>query len=62
MESIGERIKIIRKNNGMTQEEFAERLKIKRNTVATYDFRFRKRIIGMLERRRKTRHLYRQRL
>lgn len=37
MESIGERIKIIRKNNGMTQEEFAERLKIKRNTVATYE-------------------------
>lgn len=37
MDSIGDRIKRIRKENSMTQEEFAERLKIKRNTVATYE-------------------------
>lgn len=37
METIGERIKKIRKSKDMTQEEFAKRLGIKRNTVATYE-------------------------
>ena len=37
METIGERIKKIRKAKDMTQEEFAKRLGIKRNTVATYE-------------------------
>lgn len=32
-----ERIKKIRKDAGLTQEKFAERLGIKRNTVATYE-------------------------
>lgn len=32
-----ERIKEIRKYFGVTQQEFAERIKVKRNTVATYE-------------------------
>lgn len=32
-----DRIKKIRKNAGLTQEKFAERLGIKRNTIATYE-------------------------
>lgn len=32
-----DRIKKIRKDAGLTQEKFAERLGIKRNTVATYE-------------------------
>ena len=34
---MNERIKEIRKINNLTQQEFADRLKIKRNTVATYE-------------------------
>lgn len=37
MGNIGDRIKELRKEKGMTQEEFAEKLGIKRNTVATYE-------------------------
>lgn len=32
-----ERIKKIRKESGLTQEKFAERLGLKRNTIATYE-------------------------
>lgn len=35
------RIRTIRKNAGMTQKQFAERLGISRNTVATYETRSR---------------------
>lgn len=31
------RIKEIRNNFGLTQQEFADRIKVKRNTVATYE-------------------------
>lgn len=34
---MGERVKILRKALGLTQEEFSERLKIKRNTIAKYE-------------------------
>lgn len=32
-----DRIKTIRKNAGMTQQQFAERLGVSRNTIATYE-------------------------
>lgn len=32
-----DRLKMLRKDLGMTQEKFAERLKMKRNTIATYE-------------------------
>lgn len=32
-----DRIKLVRKNYGLTQKEFAERLGIKQNTVASYE-------------------------
>lgn len=35
--TIGERIKILRKNLGLTQQAFADALGIKQNTVATYE-------------------------
>lgn len=35
--TLKDRIKKIRKDAGLTQEKFAERLGIKRNTVATYE-------------------------
>lgn len=34
---MNERIKKIRNSLGMTQQEFADRIKVKRNTVATYE-------------------------
>lgn len=34
---MGERIKELRKALGLTQKEFADRIKVKRNTVATYE-------------------------
>ena len=34
---MGERIKELRKALGLTQQEFANRIKVKRNTVATYE-------------------------
>lgn len=34
---MNERIKIIRNVLGMTQQEFADSIKVKRNTVATYE-------------------------
>ena len=34
---MNERIKIIRINAGLTQQQFADRIKVKRNTVATYE-------------------------
>ena len=34
---MNERIKRIRKDAGLTQEQFAKRLGVKRNTVATYE-------------------------
>ncbi len=34
---MGERIKILRKKLGLTQQEFAEKLSIKRNTIAKYE-------------------------
>lgn len=34
---VGDRIRELRKELGMTQQEFADRLKIKRNTIATYE-------------------------
>lgn len=37
MNTIGERIKWLRKDKDMTQQEFSERLGIKRNTVAQYE-------------------------
>mgnify|MGYP001096971268 CR=1 FL=1 len=36
-DDVNERIKKLRKALGLTQEKFAERLGIKRNTVATYE-------------------------
>lgn len=35
--TIGERIKELRKNLGMTQKAFADALQLKQNTVATYE-------------------------
>ena len=35
--TLNERIKKIRNDKGLTQEEFAKKLEIKRNTVATYE-------------------------
>ena len=35
--TLNERIKKIRTDMGLTQEEFAKKLEIKRNTVATYE-------------------------
>ena len=32
-----DRIKLIRKNAGMTQQEFAKRIGVSRNTIATYE-------------------------
>ena len=37
MEEFGERIKAIRKSLGLTQQEFANRLKIQRSTIAQYE-------------------------
>lgn len=37
MSTIFERIKILRKNQGLTQQKFAEVLGLKQNTVATYE-------------------------
>lgn len=37
MSTIGERIKEVRKSEGLTQQKFADRLGIKQNTVATYE-------------------------
>jgi transcriptional regulator with XRE-family HTH domain len=34
---LNERIKTIRINAGLTQQQFADRIKVKRNTVATYE-------------------------
>ena len=34
---VGDRIRELRKELGTTQQEFADRLKIKRNTIATYE-------------------------
>lgn len=34
---VNERIKKLRKTLGLTQQEFADRIKVKRNTVATYE-------------------------
>ena len=34
---MNERIKLIRTTLGMTQQEFADKIKVKRNTVATYE-------------------------
>nr|DAT10499.1 MAG TPA: helix-turn-helix domain protein [Caudoviricetes sp.] len=36
---MGERIKELRKALGLTQQEFAEKLRIKRNTIAKYETR-----------------------
>lgn len=35
--TIGERIRLVRTDAGLTQQEFAQRLEIKQNTVATYE-------------------------
>lgn len=35
--TIGDRIKKVRKKNDLTQQEFADRIGIKRNTIATYE-------------------------
>jgi transcriptional regulator with XRE-family HTH domain len=37
LETIGERIKLIRKENNYTQQRFADILGLKQNTVATYE-------------------------
>lgn len=37
MNTIGERIKMIRKESGLTQQKFAERIGAKQNTVAQYE-------------------------
>ena len=37
MDTVGERIKRLRKNNNMTQKEFAERIGISRSTLAGYE-------------------------
>ena len=34
---VNKRIKLIRTTLGMTQQEFADKIKVKRNTVATYE-------------------------
>ena len=34
---MNDRIKLIRKNSGLTQTEFGERIGIKQNTIATYE-------------------------
>lgn len=34
---MNERIKLVRNELGLTQQEFADRIKVKRNTVATYE-------------------------
>ena len=34
---MNERIKEVRKSLGLTQQEFADRIGVKRNTVATYE-------------------------
>lgn len=34
---MNKRIKLIRTTLGMTQQEFADKIKVKRNTVATYE-------------------------
>ena len=34
---MNERIKQIRKLSNLTQQEFADKIKVKRNTVATYE-------------------------
>lgn len=34
---MNERIKLIRTKAGLTQQQFADRIKVKRNTVATYE-------------------------
>ena len=36
-DDLNERLKALRKKIGLTQQEFAERLGLKRNTVATYE-------------------------
>lgn len=35
--TLNERIKMVRNALGLTQQEFADRIKVKRNTVATYE-------------------------
>lgn len=35
--SIGERIKEVRKKSGLTQQKFAERIGLKRNTIGNYE-------------------------
>lgn len=37
METIGERIKIVRKEKGLTQQTFADKLGLKRNTIGSYE-------------------------
>jgi transcriptional regulator with XRE-family HTH domain len=37
MSTIGDRIKIVRKEKGLTQQKFADALGLKQNTVATYE-------------------------
>ncbi len=37
MTTLRDRIKAIRKNAGMTQQQFAEKLGVSRNTIATYE-------------------------
>lgn len=37
MSTIGERIKMIRKESGLTQQKFADRIGAKQNTVAQYE-------------------------
>lgn len=37
MKTIGERIKFIRKENGLTQQKFADRIGAKQNTIAQYE-------------------------
>ena len=37
METIGERIKIVRKEKGLTQQIFADKLGLKRNTIGSYE-------------------------
>ena len=37
MNTIGERIKMIRKESGLTQQKFAERIGAKQNTIAQYE-------------------------
>ena len=37
MQTIGERIKFIRKESGLTQQKFADRIGAKQNTIAQYE-------------------------